>query len=112
MWWIIIAFVFVLITVCILRDTRVKVYEVGFCAELQEEFDLKLPLWTWLLLIFTYFIPAINIVTFMVFLVSYIINSFPNPKEWEGKVHVLSLNGNNWITKSLLAMKKILNKKI
>ncbi len=112
MWWIIIAVIFILITVCILRDTHVKVYEVGFCAESQEEFDLKLPLWTWLLLIFMYFIPAINIVTFMVFLVSYIINSFPDLKEWGGKVHVLSLGGNNWITKSLLAMKKILNKKI
>jgi hypothetical protein len=32
--------------------------------------------------------------------------------EKEGETHVFSLNGNNWVTKSLLAIKEILNKKI
>lgn len=34
------------------------------------------------------------------------------PDSCDGETHVFSLNGNNWVTKSLLAIKEILNKKI
>ena len=112
MWWIIIAIIFILITVCLLKDTHVKVYRKRYHAELQEEYDLELPVWAWILMILAYLIPVINILTFIVFLIDYITHSAWDPDECDGKTHVFSLNGNNWITESLLAMKKILNKKI
>lgn len=43
MWWIIIAIIFILITICVLKDTHVKVYDSDYYAKLQEEYDLKLP---------------------------------------------------------------------
>lgn len=112
MWWVIIAIIFILITGCLLKDTHVKVYKMRYHAELQEEYDLELPIWTWILMIFAYFLPIINILTFIIFLGNYIIHSTWDPDECDGETHVFSLNGNNWITKSLLVMKRILNKKI
>lgn len=44
MWWIIIAIIFILTTVCVLKDTHVKVYDGVYYAKLQEEYDLKLPI--------------------------------------------------------------------
>jgi TRAP-type mannitol/chloroaromatic compound transport system permease small subunit len=112
MWWIIIAIIFILITVCVLKDTHVKVY-VGYCyTKLQEEYDLKLPVWALLLIVLVYLIPGINIIVFVVFLVFYIIHAVWDPKECKGETHVFSLNGNNWITKACLQIKEILNKKI
>lgn len=111
MWWIIIAIIFILITVCMLKDTHVKVYDDYF-SKLREEYDIKLPVWALLLIVLVYLIPIANIIVFVVFLVFYIIHATWDPKECDGETHVFSLNGNNWVTKSLLAIKEILNKKI
>lgn len=112
MWWIIIAIIFILTTVCVLKDTHVKVYNGGYYAKLQEEYDLKLPIWALLLIILVYLIPIINITAFVAFLVFYIVHAVWDPRECDGETRVFSLNGNNLVTKSLLAIKEILNKKI
>ena len=112
MWWIIIAIIFILTTVCVLKDTHLKVYDSDYYAELQEEYDLKLPVWALLLIVLVYLIPIVNIVAFISFLVFYIVHAVWDPRECDGETHVFSLNGNNWVTKSLLAIKEILNKKI
>lgn len=112
MWWIIIAIIFILITICVLKDTHVKVYDSDYYAKLQEEYDLKLPVWALLLIVLVYLIPIVNIIAFVAFLVFYIVHAVWDPKDCEDKTHVFSLNGNNWVTKSLLAIKEILNKKI
>lgn len=110
--WYIISIVFILITVCLLKDTHVEVYETRFYTRLGEEYDLKLPIWVWVLVVFVYLIPIVNIVAFIAFLIYYIIHAAWDPYYRDGKTHVFSLNGNNWVTKSLLAIKEILNKKI
>ena len=102
MWWII-DIIFILITICVLKDTHAKVYDSDYYAKLQEEYDLKLPV---------YLIPIVNIIAFVAFLVFYIVHAVWDPRECNGDTHVFSLNGNNWVTKSLLAIKEILNKKI
>lgn len=112
MWGIIIAIIFILTTVCVLKDTHVKVYDGGYYAKLQEEYDLKLPIWALLLIILVCLIPIVNIIAFVAFLVFYIVHAVWDPRECDGEAHVFSLNGNNWVTKSLLAIKEILNKKI
>lgn len=113
MWWIItiiIAVIFILITVYILKDTHVKVYNLYI--NLREEYDLELPIWALLLIVLIYLIPIINIVAFISFLIYYIIHTVWNPEDWDNEIMVFSLNRNNWVTKSLLAIKEILNKKI
>ena len=112
MWWIIIAIIFILITICVLKDTHVKVYDDGYYGKLQEEYDLKLPVWALLLTVLVYLIPIVNIIAFVAFLVFYIVHAVGNHRYCEDETHVFSLNGNNWVTKSLLAIKEILNKKI
>lgn len=111
--WLIIGIIFILITTYVLKDTHVKVYNssCGY-AKLQEEYDLKLPVWALLLIVLVYLIPIVNIIAFVAFLVFYIVHAVWGPKEYGGETHVFSLNGNNWVTKSLLAIKEILNKKI
>ena len=114
MWWIIqiiITVIFILITVYILKDTHVKVYK-EYSTKLQEEYDLELPIWALLLIMLVYLIPFINIVVFISFLVYYIVHTMWNPEDMDDDIMVYSLNGNNWVTKSLLAIKEILNKKI
>lgn len=113
MWWIIIAVIFILITIYLLKDTHVEVYYKGiYHTELQEEYDLELPIWALLLIVLVYLIPIVNIVAFISFLVYYIVHAVWNPEDCDDETHVFSLNGNNWVTKSLLAIKEILNKKI
>lgn len=75
MWWIIIAIIFILITICVLKDTHVKVYGRGYYVELQEEHDLKLPVWALLLIVLVYLIPIVNIIAFVAFLVFYIVHA-------------------------------------
>lgn len=113
MWWIIIAVIFILITIYLLKDTHVEVYyEERYHTELQKEYDLELPIWALLLIVLVYLIPIVNIVAFISFLVYYIVHAVWNPEDCDDETHVFSLNGNNWVTKSLLAIKEILNKKI
>ena len=114
MWWIIqiiIAVIFILITVYILKDTHVKVYK-NYHTKLKEEYDLELPIWALLLIVLIYLIPFINIVVFIAFLIYYIFHTVGNLEDWDDEILMYSLNGNNWVTKSLLAIKEILNKKI
>lgn len=112
MWWIIIAIIFILITVYLLKDTHVEIIRGGRNTKLLEEYDLELPIWALLLIVLVYLIPLINIAVFISFLAYYIVHIVRNPEGCYGEIRVFSLNGNNWVTKSLLAIKEILNKKI
>ena len=114
MWWIIqiiITVIFILITVYILKDTHVKVYK-EYSTKLQEEYDIELSIGALLLIVLVYLIPFINIVVFISFLIYYIVHTMWNPEDLDDDIMVYSLNVNNWVTKSLLAIKEILNKKI
>lgn len=112
MWWIIIAIIFILITICVLKDTHVKVYDSDYYAKLQEEYDLKLPVWGLLLIILVYLIPIVNIIAFVAFLIFYIVHAVWDPKDCDEETHVFSLRGENWVGKILLKIKKILTVKV
>ena len=88
MWWIIIAIIFILITVCVLKDTHVRVYDSDYYAKLQEEYDLKLPVWALLLIILVYLIPIVNIIAFVAFLAFYIENAVREHRECYIESHV------------------------
>lgn len=112
MWWII-GIIFILITICVLKDTHIKVYyNYYYKKECAYEYDYKLPIWALLLIVLIYLIPIVNIVVFISFSVCYIIHTVGDLVDYGDKIYVLSLNGNNWVTKSLLAIKEILNKKL
>ena len=112
MWWII-GIIFILITICVLKDTHIKVYYHYYCdEEYAYEYDYKLPLWALLLIVLIYLIPVVNIVVFISFSVCYIIHTVGGLVDYGDKIYVFSLNGNNWVTKSLLAIKGVLNKKL
>ena len=112
MWWIIIAVIFILITVYLLKDTHVEIIKTGHHNKLLEEYDLELPIWALLLIVLVYLIPIVNIMVFISFLIYYIVYAVLGPEDCGGETRAFSLNGNNWVTKSLLAIKEILNKKI
>lgn len=112
MWWII-SIIFILITICVLKDTHIKVYyNYYYKKERAYEYDYKLPIWALLLIVLIYLIPIVNIVVFISFSICYIIHTVGDLVDYGDKIYVLSLNGNNWVTKSLLAIKEILNKKL
>ena len=112
MWWII-SIIFILITICVLKDTHIKVYyNYYYKKECAYEYDYKLPIWALLLIVLIYLIPIVNIVVFISFSICYIIHTVGDLVDYGDKIYVLSLNGNNWVTKSLLAIKEVLNKKL
>lgn len=112
MWEIIItAVVFIVLTVSIITDTHIIVYW-PCSTRIIREYNFELPLWLLLLIIFIYCIPFVNIMAFLCFLIYYIIHVVKDPSQCEDDNRVFSLNGNNWVTKQLLIIKKILNKKI
>lgn len=114
MYWVVVLII-ILLTISIIKDTHVKEYYNGYCCKeaiLRREFDVKLPLWVGLLIILAGLIPMLNIVSFGVFLVYYIIHATWNPNFQNGFTHIYSLKGGNFITKLLLKSKKILNKQI
>lgn len=112
MWWII-SIIFILVTICVLKDTHIKVYyNYYYKKECAYEYDYKLPIWALLLIVLIYLIPIVNIVVFISFSVCYIIHTVGDLVDYGNKIYVLSLNGNNWVTKSLLAIKEVLNKKL
>lgn len=112
MWWII-SIIFILVTICVLKDTHIKVYyNYYYKKECAYEYDYKLPIWALLLIVLIYLIPIVNIVVFISFSICYIIHTVGDLVDYGDKIYVLSLNGNNWVTKSLLAIKEILNKKL
>lgn len=112
MWWII-GIIFILITICVLKDTHIKVYyNYYYKKECAYEYDYKLPIWALLLIVLIYLIPIANIVVFVSFFICYIIYTVGDLVDYGDKIYVFSLNGNNWVTKSLLAIKGVLNKKL
>ena len=112
MWWII-GIIFILITVCVLKDTHIKVYYNHYYKnECADEYDYKLPIWALLLIVLIYLIPVVDIVLFISCSVCYIADTVGRLVDCGDRIDVFSLNGNNWVTKSLLAIKEILNKKL
>lgn len=111
MW--VIAILIIILTLSILKDTRVKVYYRYYGpAKLQEEYDVIVPLWTALIIVILGILPTFNIILFAVFVIYYAIHAEWNPNECDNYTHVFSLRGDNIITKGLLKVKNLLCKEV
>ena len=112
MMWII-AILIIILTLSILKDTHVKVYYRCYGpAELQEEYDVVIPLWMALIIAVLGLLPIANIILFAAFIIYYAIHAGWNPNECNGYTHVFSLRGDNVVTKGLLKVKNLLCKRV
>ena len=110
---LVIAILIIILTLSILKGTHVKVYYRCFgSAELQEEYDVIVPLWVALTITVLGLLPIANIVLFVAFIIYYAIHAGWNPNECDNYTHVFSLRGDNIVTKGLLKVKNLLCKKV
>lgn len=102
----------IIVTVLILKDTHVTVYWAGYSsnyANIDEEYDIKVPIWAVLLIIVLGFVPVLNIVLYMVGYIYYAIHALWNPNRNDGYTHKYTLRGRNVLTKIIKKIWKILN---
>lgn len=115
MTWLIVDILIITLALSILKDTNVKVYyceDYATNAELQEEYDITVPLYQALLIIVLSIMPYINIILFATFIIYYAIQATWDPDNCTGYTYILSLKGNNIITKGLIKVKHLLCKRI
>lgn len=112
MMWII-AILIIILTLSILKDTHVEVYYRCYGhANLQEEYDVIVPLWMALNITVLGLLPIANIILFAAFIIYYAIHAGWNPNECENCTHVFSLRGDNIVTRGLLKVKNLLCKRV
>ena len=78
MMYLVICTVMVIITVLILKDTHVTVYYNGYSrsvALIEEDYDLKVPVWLVLVILILGFIPVLNIMLYTVGYLFYIVHA-------------------------------------
>lgn len=108
----IICTVMIIVTVLILKDTHVKVYWTGYSssyANIDDEYDVKVPIWAVLLIMILGFIPVLNIVLYIAGYIYYIVHAMWNPNKMTGYTHKFVLRGENFLTKVIKKIWKILN---
>lgn len=106
--YLVICTVMVIITVLILKDTHVTVYYNGYSrsvALIEEDYDLKVPVW--LVLVILGFIPVLNIMLYTVGYLFYIVHAVPD--KLSGYTHKFNLRGNNFLTRIVKKIWKFLN---
>ena len=111
MMWII-AILIIILTLSILKDTHVKMYDCFGKVKLKQEYDVTIPIWVVLIIVILGLLPIVNIFLFTVFIMYYAIHAGGNPNYCTGYTHVLSLRGKNVITRCLLVIKNLLCRKI
>lgn len=108
--YLVICTVMVIITVLILKDTHVTVYYNRYSrsvALIEEDYDLKVPVW--LVLVILGFIPVLNIMLYTVGYLFYIVHAVWNPDKLSGYTHKFNLRGNNFLTRIVKKIWKFLN---
>lgn len=111
--YLVICTVMVIITVLILKDTHVTVYCNGYysrsVAHIEEDYDLKIPVWLVLVILILGFIPILNIMLYTVGYLFYIVHAVWNPDKLSGYTHKFNLRGNNFLTRIVKKIWKFLN---
>lgn len=109
--YLVICTVMVIVTVLILKDTHITVYYNGYRSALliEEDYDLKVPVWLVLVILILGFIPVLNIILYMVGYLFYIVHAVWNPYKLSGYIHKFDLRGNNFLTKIVKKIWKFLN---
>lgn len=105
--YLVICTVMVIITVLILKDTHVTVYYNGYSIE--EDYDLKVPVWLVLVILILGFIPVLNIMLYTVGYLFYIVHAVWNPDKLSRYTHKFNLRGNNFLTRIVKKIWKFLN---
>lgn len=108
--YLVICTVMVIITVLIWKDTHVTVYYNGYSrsvALIEEDYDLKVPVWLVLVILILGFIPVLNIMLYTVGF--YIVHAVWNPDKLSGYTHKFNLRGNNFLTRIVKKIWKFLN---
>lgn len=108
MFWIIIGIFLTIIIVGILKDTHCVCYN-GL--EVDEEFDIKIPLWVLIIILLIELIPFFNIVLFIAFIIWYIVKSCGEPDRFYDKC-LFSLRGETYVGQVLVIIKNFLNIKV
>lgn len=106
--WVIIAFLVIAIELCIITDTHYEVRtNTKVSTPILEEGDFYPPVWLLIFIVISGSIPIINI--FLLFSLTIIYNI---GIEDGSELITFRLNGKNLFTKSLLKIKRYLNKRI
>jgi hypothetical protein len=106
--YILISLFIIILTVAIVKDTHATLYKP--CSNrIEKEYNWELSVGLLLLIILVGLIPIINCLSFIIFIVSYIVFSHIDGDDFFPK---LSLRGTNIITKSILNTIKLLKIKI
>ena len=108
MFWIIIGIFLTIIIVGILKDTHCVCY---YGLEVDEEFDIKVPMWLLIIILLIDLIPFFNIVLFIAFIIWYIVKSCGKPERYEEKC-LFRLRGETYVGKVLVIIKNFLNIKV
>ena len=108
MFWIIIGIFLTIIIVGILKDTHCVCY---YGLEVDEEFDIKIPMWVLISFLLLELVPFFNIVLFIAFIIWYIVKSCGKPDRFDEKC-LLSLRGETYVGKVLVITKNFLNIKV
>ena len=108
MFWIIIGIFLTIIIVGILKDTHCVCY---YGLEVDEEFDIKIPMWVLISLLLLELVPFFNIVLFVVFITWYIVKSCGKPDRYEDKC-LFRLRGETYVGQVLVIIKNFLNIKV
>lgn len=106
--WSLIGIFLTIIIVGMLKDTHCKCYE-GL--EAKKEFDIKIPLWVLIIILFIELIPFLNIVLFAAFIILYIVKSCNEPNRFYDKC-LFSLRGEILCRTSFGYNKNFLNIKV
>ena len=108
MFWIIIGIFLTIIIVGILKDTHCVCY---YGLKVEEEFDIKIPMWVLIIILLLELIPSFNIMLFIVFIIVYIVKSCGKPDRY-GERCLFRLRGETYVGKVLVIVKNFLNIKV
>lgn len=76
---------------------------------IEEDYDLKVPVWLVLVILILGFIPVLNIMLYTVGYLFYIVHAVWNPDKLSGYTHKFNLRGNNFLTRIVKKIWKFLN---
>ena len=85
---IIISIVILLIVYLLLRDLHIEVYNNGYRCVKINEYKFKYRIWHIIVILLVSFMPVINIIAFIGFLIYYIVHCLWDPYDCDGITHV------------------------
>ena len=109
---IIISIIIFLSVFFLLKDLHIEVYNSRHRCVKIDEYKFRYRIWHIIVILLVSFMPVINIIAFIGFLIYYIVHCLWDPNNCAGFTHVFSLRGDNIVTKVLLKIKNLLCKSI